>query len=157
MSNSEYQPSFVEKLVYLRQKPLIGKVAYYMLVVFGADIPRSVKIGKQLRLQHWGNGVVIHNLATIGDRENIFNGVTIGRADAYRKSGTKFVGIEIVDDVMLGSGCKVLCKEGTLRVGKGTSIGANAVLLQSTGEYEIWVGAPAKCVGKRDPEEINQY
>ena len=155
MSNSEYQPSFVEKLVYLRPKPLVGKLAYYMLVLFGSDIPRSVKIGKQFRLQHWGIGVVIHNLATIGDRVNVFNGVTIGRADAYRKTGTKFDSIVIEDDVMLGTGCKVLCKEGTLRVGRGTSVGANAVLLQSTGEYEIWVGAPARCVGKRNPEDIN--
>lgn len=155
MSNSDYRPSVVEKLVYIRQKPILGKFAYYILVLFGADIPRSVKIGKQIRLQHWGICVVIHNLTTIGDRVNIFNGVTIGRADAYRKSGTKFEGIIIEDDVMLGTGCKVLCKEGVLRVGKGTSVGANAVLLQSTGEYEIWVGAPAKCIGKRDPEDIN--
>ncbi|MEI7576166.1 MAG: serine acetyltransferase [Armatimonadota bacterium] len=155
MSSSDYSPSFVEKLVYLRRKPVVGKLAYYMLVLFGADIPRSVPIGKHFRLQHWGIGVVIHNLATIGDRVNIFNGVTVGRADAYRKKGTQFEGIVIEDDVMLGTGCKVLCKEGILRVGKGTSVGANAVLLQSTGEYEIWVGAPARCIGKRDPEDIN--
>jgi len=29
-------------------------------------------------------------------------------------------------------------------------VGANAVLLQSTGENEIWAGIPAKCVGKRE-------
>jgi serine acetyltransferase len=28
-------------------------------------------------------------------------------------------------------------------------VGANAVLLQSTGENEIWVGVPAMLVGKR--------
>ena len=27
--------------------------------------------------------------------------------------------------------------------------GANAVLLSSTGENEIWAGAPARCVGRR--------
>jgi len=37
-----------------------------------------------------------------------------------------------------------------LRVGSGTVLGANAVLLQSTGENEIWAGIPARCVGKRE-------
>lgn len=36
-----------------------------------------------------------------------------------------------------------------LVIGKGTVIGANSVLLSSTGENEIWAGVPAKCVGKR--------
>jgi serine O-acetyltransferase len=35
-------------------------------------------------------------------------------------------------------------------VRRGSVIGANAVLLESTGEYEIWAGIPAHCVGKRD-------
>jgi serine O-acetyltransferase len=76
--------------------------------------------------------------------------VTVGRADAYRKTGTLFEGIVLEDHVVLGSGCKVLCKEGVLRVRKGTVVGANAVLLESTGEYEVWAGMPARCVGKRD-------
>ena len=45
----------------------------------------------------------------------------------------------------------ILCKEGILRVRQGTVIGANSVLLESTGEDEIWVGIPAKCIGRRDP------
>jgi serine O-acetyltransferase len=34
-------------------------------------------------------------------------------------------------------------------VGRGTVVGANAVLARSTGEWEIWAGSPAKCVGTR--------
>lgn len=142
--------SLVEKLVYARRWPVIGRLAYYALVICGSDIPRQVIIGRNFRLPHWGLGVVIHNLTTIGDGVSVFSGVTIGRADAYRKSESKFEGIIIEDDVVLGTGCKVLCKEGVLTVGRGTVVGANAVLLQSTGEYEVWVGAPARCVGKRD-------
>ncbi len=62
---------------------------------------------------------------------------------------SQFEGIEIGDDVILAPGCKVLCKTGVLTVGHGTVIGANAVLLKSTGEYELWAGAPARCVGQR--------
>ena len=56
----------------------------------------------------------------------------------------------VEDDVILGTGAKVLCSEGVLRVGKRTIVGANAVLLQSTGENEIWAGIPAKCIGRRE-------
>ena len=42
-----------------------------------------------------------------------------------------------------------MLSKGKLVVGKGTIIGANAVLTQSTGENEIWAGIPAKLIGKR--------
>jgi acetyltransferase-like isoleucine patch superfamily enzyme len=77
-----------------------------------------------------------------------------GRSDIHRPmSDSKFEGIIIEDDVVLSPGCKVLCKEGCLRVGRGTVIGANAVLLESTGDWEIWAGIPAKLIGKREPVE----
>jgi serine O-acetyltransferase len=94
--------------------------------------------------------VVIHSKAKIGARVKIYPGVTVGRADIYRPAEeSKFEGVVIEDDVILAPGAKVLCKEGILRVGRGTVIGANAVLLQSTGEGEVWAGAPARCLGKR--------
>lgn len=142
--------SLVEKLVYARRWPVIGRLAYYGLVLCGSDIPRQVRIGKNFKLPHWGLGVVIHNLTTIGDSVCIYSGVTVGRADTHSKSESRVEGIVIEDDVVLGTGCKVLCRKGTLTVGRGTVVGANAVLLQSTGEYEVWVGIPARCIGKRD-------
>ena len=40
------------------------------------------------------------------------------------------------------------CKEH-ISIGKGTVVGANAVLTCSTGENEIWAGNPAKMKKKR--------
>jgi serine O-acetyltransferase len=37
-----------------------------------------------------------------------------------------------------------------MTIGAGSVIGANAVLLESTGENEIWVGIPAKKKGMRE-------
>ena len=34
----------------------------------------------------------------------------------------------------------------------GSVIGANAVLLQSTGQNEIWAGVPARLIGKREQD-----
>jgi serine O-acetyltransferase len=141
---------FYTRLVYARQTPLIGKLFYYLLKLLGSEIPVSVPIGPDFILEHGGHGVVIHSLAKIGSGVHIYQGVTLGRADIYLPiERSKFEGIEIGDDVILSPGCKVLCKEGVLKVGCGTVVGANAVLLQSTGEYEIWAGAPARCVGQR--------
>lgn len=52
--------------------------------------------------------------------------------------------IIISDGAILCAGAKILSKEDTLIVGKNTIIGANSVLLNSTGDNEVWVGIPAK-------------
>jgi serine O-acetyltransferase len=138
-------------LVYARQQPVLGPLAYYLLKILGVEIPRRVPVGPDFELAHGGVGVVIHSRAEIGARVKIYPGVTIGRADIYRSSAeSKFEGVIIEDDVILAPGAKVLCKEGVLRVRRGSVIGANAVLLESTGVGEIWAGMPARCVGRRD-------
>jgi len=148
------QADLYTRLVYARQSRLFGKLAYYLLKLLGAEIPCSVKIGPDFLLEHGGFGVVIHSRSEIGARVHIYPGVTLGRADIYQSMArSKFEGIVIEDDVILSPGAKVLCKEGVMRVGKGTVVGANAVLLQSTGQFEIWAGAPARCIGQRPPLE----
>jgi len=144
---------FITRLAYASKKPLIGKLAYLMLKLLGIELPRPVLMGVDLEIAHGGFGIVIHSKAQIGNRVKIYPGVTLGRADIYKPaSESRFESILIEDDVILSPGCKVLCKEDILRVGQGTVIGANAVLLQSTGEWEIWAGIPAHCVGTRKPE-----
>jgi serine O-acetyltransferase len=138
-------------LVCARSWPLVGRLAYYALKLLGVEIPRAVPVGPGFELAHGGVGVVIHSKSSLGAGVKIYPGVTLGRADIHRPiEQSRFQGIVIEDDVILAPGAKVLCKEGVLRVGRGTVIGANAVLLQSTGEDEIWAGVPAKCVGKRE-------
>ena len=144
--------SFYEFLVYSRKNQIFGKLAYFGLKLLGAEVPVSVAIGPGFLLHHGGAGVVIHPKTVIGARVGIYPGVTLGRADVFRPaSQSKFEGIIIEDDVILGAGAKILCENGILRVGRGTVIGANAVLLGSTGENEIWAGIPAKKVGIREP------
>ena len=129
----------------------MGGLAYYALKLLGIEIPRSVPVGPGFELAHGGFGVVIHSHSIIGTRVKVYPGVTLGRADIYRPaSQSRFEGIVIEDDAILCPGAKILCKEGVLRVGRGSVVGANAVLLESTGEGEIWAGIPARCVGKRN-------
>jgi serine O-acetyltransferase len=99
---------------------------------------------------HRGFGTVIHPGTTIGNDVTIYHGVTIGRADPWIPGAQSTMHHVYIDDgAMLCPGAKILCKAGTVRVGAGSIIGANAVLTQSTGPNEIWAGAPARKVGMR--------
>jgi len=138
------------RLVYARRWPVLGRLAYLLLKLLGIEFPRSVQVGQDLTIEHGGFGIVIHSRTVIGARVKIYPGVTLGRADIYRpQSESQFERIEIGDDAILAPGSKVLGKQGVLRIGKGSVVGANAVLLQSTGEGEIWAGAPARRIGMR--------
>jgi len=144
---------FYTRLAYLRNSRWIGKPAYLLLKLLGIEIPLSVTIGPGFQLEHGGFGTVIHSRTVIGKDVKLYPGVTVGRADIYRPSHkSKFEGVEIGDSVVLCPGARVLAKDGILRVGEGTVIGANAVLLESTGDWEIWAGIPARKVGEREKE-----
>jgi serine O-acetyltransferase len=139
------------RLVYARRIPILGRLAYLLLKLLGIEFPRSVQVGRQLTIEHGGFGIVIHSRSIIGNRVKIYPGVTLGRADIYQpQSESQFERIVIEDNVILAPGSKILGKQGTLRVGRGTVVGANAVLLQSTGEGEIWAGVPARRIGRRE-------
>jgi serine O-acetyltransferase len=141
---------FITSLAYASKKPVIGKTAYYLLKLLGVELPFTAEIGDDLEIPHGGFGIVIHPKTCIGDRVKIYPGVTLGRSDIHRPiTESLFEGIIVESDVILASGCKILCKQGVLRVRRGTIVGANAVLLNSTGEWEIWAGIPAKKTGQR--------
>lgn len=143
--------SFYERLVYWRNSRIFGRLAYLVLKLLGVEIPLTVKIGPGFLLHHGGMGVVIHPHTLIGARVSVYPGVTLGRADVYRPAAqSAFAGFVVEEEVILGAGAKVLGAEGVLRLGRGTVIGANAVLTQSTGPGEIWAGIPAQKVGLRE-------
>jgi serine O-acetyltransferase len=142
------------RLVYLTKSKIFGKLAYWLLKLLGVEIPRTVAIGSGFQLEHGGFGVVIHSKTEIGSQVKIYPGVTVGRADIYRPiEKSQFEGVVIEDMAILCPGARILAKDGILRVGQGTVVGANAVLLESTGEWEIWAGAPARRVGARERDD----
>ncbi len=138
------------RLVYARRSRIWGRAAYLALKMLGLEIPLGVEIGPGLTVEHGGFGTVIHSSTKMGANIKLYPGVTIGRADIYQPAErSRFAGVVVADEVILCPGCKVLGKEGVLTVGRGTVVGANAVLLDSTGEDEIWAGVPARRVGQR--------
>ena len=83
----------------------------------------------------------------------IFHQVTYGRGDLYkidpRVKSSEFERIILKEGAVLCAGAKVICNRGTVVVGRNTIVAANAVLLQSTGNDEIWAGVPARLIRKR--------
>ena len=138
-----------------RTVPVLGRMATQILRLYGVDVPALVKLGKDVAFWHRGQGVIISPHTVIGDRVHIFQQVTIGGADPLLRHGPgTFEGVHIEDDAILCAGAKVLAGSTLLTVGRGTIIAANAVLLTSTGENEIWGGIPARRIGERPSDQL---
>ncbi len=142
---------YINTLIKYRNKKGLRKIIYRLMLILGLDLPPSVQLGKNVKFVHNSVGTVIHNNTIIKDNVRIYQNVTIGRADIYKDANkSKMKEIIIEDGAIICAGAKVLCKEGTLVIGKNTVIGANAVITCSTGENEIWGGIPARKLKNRD-------
>jgi len=143
------------RLVRLRRKPLVGRLAHFILNLYGMEIPNEVEIGAGSRIIHHGFGVVIHPEVTIGRDVTIFHHVTLGRGDAVirDRQHSDFGGIEVGDGAVLYPGVIVAGGPGVTRIGTGTILAAGAVLTRSTGDGEIWGGVPARKIGMRHTSE----
>ena len=144
--------SLQDRLLIATRLPDVGRVAYAALKLLGVEFPRSVEWTGPIQLAHGSVGLVVHSATRIGARVTILPGVVIGMRDAHMPAGSIPDGGRVVigDDVTLGAGAKVLFRSGEdLVIAAGTVVGANAVLLESTGAGEIWAGIPARRVGAR--------
>jgi serine O-acetyltransferase len=144
-----------DRLLRARTHPLLGRFAHRLLrYLSGAEVPSEVQIGRDLVLHHQAFGLVVHPNTRIGDRVHVFHGVTlgVGRDRLWEPRPERQYGpIVVEDDVWLCTRATVVAGEGELRIGRGTIVGAGAVLLGSTGPWEVWAGVPARRVGTRRP------
>jgi serine O-acetyltransferase len=139
-------------LVHAQRAPWVGKPVRLLLKLLGTDIPvRALAPGRGLVLQHGGH-VVVHHSTRLGNDVILMHNVTIGRADLWRPTSADFGGVVVEDDVILGVGAVVLVSKGTVTLGRGSIVGANAVLTRSTEPGEIWAGNPARRIGHRDDD-----
>ncbi len=114
---------------------------FYMLftVLFGIQIPRGAKIGKGLRIFHFGC-IVINPETVMGDNCTLRHDVTIGNRNDIHD--VPIIG----NNVEFGVGCKVL---GDIKIGDNVIIGANAVVLCDVPDNSIAVGIPAKVIMRK--------
>jgi serine O-acetyltransferase len=127
--------------------PRLIKAILY--VVFGCVVPPEVSIGSDTRLHHHGLGIILHESVEIGSNCNIYNHVVIG--GGYDGPAGPPIRIVIEDGVTISAGSKVLCKSGTLTIGAGSTVAANAVVLSDVPPNCVAVGMPARYLAKKRP------
>ncbi|MEO0529302.1 MAG: serine acetyltransferase [Planctomycetota bacterium] len=109
-------------------------------VSFRALLPPEAVLGSDLRMKHYGLGVVIHPNVTVGDRVTFYHQVTI--------AGESWIGsphrVVIGDDVVVGVGAKIIPRtDRGLEIGANTVIGAGAVVTRDVPANHVAVGVPA--------------
>ena len=109
-----------------------GLLRRVQTALFGAEIARDVVLGEGVLFLH-PVGIVIGGDAQIGDRVVFLGGNTIG---SVGDKGYPRIG----NDVVIGAGARVL---GSVTIGDGASIGANAVVLIDVPPGAVAVGVPA--------------
>ena len=140
----------VVRLVYAQRVPLAGRAVRLLLRWRGTDIDPAAVTGTGLRLRHGGTGIVVHPGARLGNGVTLFHNVTIGRARIWEPPPPGTPGaVRIGDGAVLCAGAVVLFGDDGMTIGAGTVIAANAVLTCSTGQREIWAGAPARKIADR--------
>ena len=110
----------------------------------GIEIHPGATIGERFFIDH-GMGVVIGETTVIGDDVTIYQGVTLGGTG--KEHGKRHPTLE--DFVVVGVGATVL---GDIRIGRGTRVGAGAVVVAEVPASCTVVGIPGRVVvreGKR--------
>ena len=121
---------------HLRRVPLLPRLLGRLCVlIFHCYIPYTVEIGEGFEVGYWGLGIVIHPRVKIGRNVFVSNGVTIGGRNERPEVP------KIDDDVFIATGAKIL---GNLTIGRGSVVGANAVVIRDVPPRSIAVGVPAR-------------
>lgn len=119
------------------------------MVFFGMEVPATLDIGPGLIVTHT-HGIVL-GAASIGCNVTIYQQVTLGALEAdFRFDPSLRPTVE--DEVVLAAGAKVL---GGVRVGSGSTVGANAVVLCDVPAQHIAVGVPARVQPKANRSEAH--
>lgn len=118
-------------------RPLGTLIQGFSRIMWGVSLPASVEVGKDTSFANGGLGVVIHPRVRIGANCVISSCVSVG-------CRSKLPDVPVIeDDCFIGTGAKIL---GPVRIGAGSIIGANAVVLDDVPPNSMVVGAPGRVV-----------
>ncbi len=122
----------------------------------GIEIHPGAKIGSNLFIDH-GMGVVIGETSEIGSNVTIYHAVTLGgispSIDSERQRNEKRHPT-IGNDVVIGSGAQII---GPVKVGNGSRIAANAVVVNDVPDNTTMVGVPAKAIKTGNKGNFRPY
>jgi len=102
--------------------------------VYAARIPAEARIDPSVHFSHNALGVIITKMASIGPRCEI--GVHVVLGSRWPQPG----GPHLEEDVIVHAGAKII---GPVIIGRGSVIGANAVVVTNVPPRSLAVGVPA--------------
>jgi len=131
---------------------LISQFARF--ITGGIEVHPGARIGKRFFIDH-GAGVVIGETTSIGDNVMLYHQVTLGATGWWRPGpGRKQKRHPTVeDDVTIGVGAAIL---GPIVIGKGSRIGAMALVLESVPANSVVAAKPAELLVKSG-ETLEQH
>ena len=111
------------------------------LMTGGIEIHPGAQIGKRFFIDH-GAGIVIGETAIIGNNVMLYHQVTLGATGWWRRGPGRLQKRHptIEDDVTIGVGAAIL---GPITIGKGSKIGAMALVLESVPHTSVVASTPA--------------
>ena len=110
-------------------------------ILFKAILPYQAEIQRDIHLDHYGLGIVVHPNVTIGRRVRIYHQVTLAAETWVGSEHRIFIG----DDVTIGAGAIILGRSNqSLTVGDHAFIGAGSVVTRNVAAGQTVVGSPAR-------------
>jgi serine O-acetyltransferase len=131
---------FSRRLLEWRLPGLARMVERLIRLIYAARIPADADIDPTVHFSHNALAVVVTKRATIGPRCQIGLQVLLGSRWPLEGAPT------LEEDVIVHSGAKII---GPITIGRGSVIGANAVVLENVPPHSLVVGVPG-VVKKRD-------
>jgi N-acetylglucosaminyl-diphospho-decaprenol L-rhamnosyltransferase len=112
--------------------------------LWGIDLSYTVKLGRRVRI--WHHGGIVLSARSIGDDVHIRHNTTLGVVRRDEDDKKPIIGDRV--DIGVGS-----CVLGAVTVGSDAIIGANSVVVRDVPAGCTVVGAPARPVNHKAPEQ----
>ena len=104
-------------------------------IIFSADVPPQMYIGKGTVFPHDALGCVFHPDVKIGKNCKILHGVTMGGRAGHK--GLPIIG----DNVVIGTHAQLI---GNVKIGNNSIVGAGAIVTHDVPDNVVVVGNPAR-------------
>lgn len=138
-----------ESSIQMGNSVLVSKGSVFSCASGNIKVGNEISIGPYCYIRASRSSIVIGSYITIGSHTTIISGnPDYERLDIpMMKQLGSAKGIIIEDDVWIGVGVQII--DG-VRIGRGSVIGAGAVVIDDIPPYGIAIGVPAKVIKMRD-------